>query len=166
LRFTGCGHPEKFPFLTASPGIFDAQASIDMLNVVFHWEGEIALSVKRSSNESNRTARHKLADENDTASPGVSRLSPHVETQIHFFEVAMQRDRKTQETGIEKEKSDNANERLAVFIIDLGAGRNQRFNQNRIDDVIQYRQITPVSGEEWFHAADMAVTERGYRINR
>jgi hypothetical protein len=60
----------------------------------------------------------------------------------------MQRDRKTQKTGIEKQKSDNADERLAVFIIDLRSDRNERFNQRRVDDVIQHRQITPVSREK------------------
>jgi hypothetical protein len=65
----------------------------------------------------------------------------------------MQRDRKTEKTGIEKEKSDNTDECLAVLIIDLCAGRNERFNQSRIDDVIQHRQITPVSGKKWLHVA-------------
>src|SRR6267143_5744016 len=119
--------------------------------MMLHREREIALSIKCTGNEDNRTARHKLADENYTASPGVSRFSPHVETQIHFFEIAMQRDRKTQKTGVEEEKSDKADERLAVFIIDLRSDRNERFNQRGMDDVIQHRQITPVSREKLSH---------------
>jgi hypothetical protein len=63
----------------------------------------------------------------------------------------MQRDRKTEKTGIEKQKSDNADERLAVFIIDLRSDRNERFNQRGMDDVIQHRQVTPVSREKWLH---------------
>src|SRR5438046_1895608 len=66
----------------------------------------------------------------------------------------MQRDWKTQKTCIEKQKSDYADERLAVFIIDIRSDRNERFNQRRIDNVIQHRQITPVSGKKWFHATD------------
>jgi hypothetical protein len=65
----------------------------------------------------------------------------------------MQRDRKTEKTGIEKEKSDNADKCLTIFMIDLRAGRNERFNQSGIDEVIQHRQVTPVSGKKWLHVA-------------
>jgi hypothetical protein len=63
----------------------------------------------------------------------------------------MQWDRKTENTGIEEEKSDNAEERLAVFVIDLSSGRNERFNQSGIDEIIQHHQVTPVSGKKWLH---------------
>src|SRR4030095_5466195 len=119
-----------------------------MLYVVLHGQREIALPVKCTSNKGNRTARHKFADKNHAASPGISRFSPYIETQIHFLKIAMQRDRKTEKTGIEKEKSHDADKRLAVFIINLGASGNERFNQSRIDEVIQHRQITPVSGKK------------------
>jgi hypothetical protein len=76
----------------------------------------------------------------------------------------MQRDRKTEKTGIEKQKSDNADERLAVFIIDLRPDRNERFNQSGFDHVIQHCQITPVSSKKWFHAAGTAITDCRYRI--
>jgi hypothetical protein len=136
LRFAGCPHLEKFPSIPPSPGIFDTQAVINVLYVVFHWEGEIAFSVECTGDEGNRAARHKLADENYAASPDVGRFSPHVEAQVHLFEIAMQWDRKTEKTSIEKQKSDNADKCLAVFIIDLCAGRNERFNESRINDVI------------------------------
>src|SRR6266545_4115615 len=165
LRFAGCAHLEKFPLLSASPAVLDAQFSIDVLYIVLHRESEVALSIKCTGNEGNRTAWHKLADENYTTSPGVSRLSSHVETQIHFFEIAMQRDRETEKTCIEKKESDNADERLAVFIIDLRPGRNERFNQSRIDDVIQQRQITPVSGKKWFHGRVRRSQTSVYGIN-
>ena len=159
MRVAGCADLEKFPFLPTSPRIFDTQAVIDVLYVVFHWESEVAFPVECTSDEGNRAARHKLADENYAASPGVGRFFPHVEAQVHFFEIAMQRDRKTEKTSIEKQKSDNADERLAVFIIDLGPHRNKPFNQSRINDVIQHRQITPVGGKKWFHGGS-AVTLR------
>jgi hypothetical protein len=158
LRFTGRAHFKKFPFLSTSPRISDSQAAIEMLYVVFHWESGITLSVKCASNERNRTARHQFADEHYPASPDVSRLSPHVEAQIYFFEVAMQRDRKTEKAGIEKKESDNADEGFAILKIDLGASWNERFKQSGIDDIIQHRQVTPVGGKERFHAANTAVT--------
>ena len=51
LRFAGCSHLEKFPFLPAPPRIFDTQAVIDVLYVVFHREGEIAFAVKCAGHE-------------------------------------------------------------------------------------------------------------------
>src|SRR5207237_5316974 len=123
-----------------------------MLYVVLQGEGDIALPVKCTRNKSNCAARHKLADKNDPPPPGISRFSPHIKAQVHFLEIAMQRDRQTEKTGIEKQKSDNADERFAVFTIDLGTGWNERLNQSRIDNVIQHRQITPVGAKIWFHA--------------
>ena len=63
----------------------------------------------------------------------------------------MQRDWKTEKTRIEKEKSDDTDERLAIFIVDLRSSRNERFNQSRIDDIIQHRQITPIGCKKRFH---------------
>jgi hypothetical protein len=71
LWFAGCADLEKFPFLPASPGIFDTQLVIDVLYVVLHWEGDVAFSVECTSHEGDRTARHKLPDENYAASPSV-----------------------------------------------------------------------------------------------
>src|SRR4030095_14254321 len=122
-----------------------------MLYVVLHGQGEIALPVKCTSNKGNRAARHQLAHKNYAASPGIGRFSSHIETQIHFLKIAMQRDRKTEKASIEKQKSDDAHERLAVFIIDLGASGNERFNQGGVDNIIQHRQVTPVSGEKGLH---------------
>ena len=151
MRFARRAHLEKFPILSAPPGIFNAHRVVDMLYVVLHGEGKIALPVKCTSNKGYRAARHKFADENYAASPGVSRFSPHIEAQVHFFEIAVQWNRKTEKTGIEEEKSDNADKCLTVFIIDFGASWDKWFNQSRIDDVIQHRQITPVSGKKWLH---------------
>ena len=103
--------------------------AIDVLDVVFHREGEVRLAVKCAGNEGNRAAWHKFADENYTAAPGVSRFFSNVEAQIHFFEIAMQRNRKTEQTRIEKQKSDHAEKRLAIFEIDLGSRRNEPFNR-------------------------------------
>src|SRR4029450_288317 len=124
-----------------------------MFDFMLHREGNIIFSVKRPRYESDCATRHKFSNENHATPPCVRRFSPDVETQIHFFEITVQRDRKTEKTSIEKQKSDNADERLAVFIIDLGARRNEPFNQSRIYDVIQHRQITPVGGKKWFHSA-------------
>src|SRR5437667_3593521 len=122
-----------------------------MLDFVFHRHGEIIFAVAGARDERDRAAGDKLADENYTAPPGVGRFSPHVETQIHFFEIAVQRDGKSEETRVEKEKSDHTEKGLIVFVVDLCTKRNQRREQARIDDVIQHRKVTPVCREKWLH---------------
>jgi len=63
------------------------------------------------------------------------------------------RNRHTHETAVEKQKSNDAEEGLTIFEIDFGAQGNKPRDQAGIDDVIQYRQITPVGSEKWLHAA-------------
>jgi NRAMP (natural resistance-associated macrophage protein)-like metal ion transporter len=59
---------------------------------------------------------------------------------------------KAQETGVEEQKSDHAEESFTVVEIDFSPGWNERSDQTRIDDVIEHRQITPVGREKWLHA--------------
>src|SRR4029077_9208023 len=101
--------------------------------------------------ERDRAPRDKLADENHTAPPGIRRFSPYIETQIHFFKVAVQWDGDTEKTGVEKQKSDHAEKGLTIIEVDLCATRNQRREQARIDDIIQHGEVTPVSSEKWLH---------------
>ena len=123
-----------------------------MFDFVFHRQGEIIFPVTRARDERDRAAGHKLANENDTAPPSVGRFSPHVKTQIHFFEIAVQWDGKTKKTRVEKEKSDHTEEGLTILEVDLCAKRNQRSDQARGNDIIQNRKVTPVSSEKWLHA--------------
>ena len=73
-----------------------------MFDFMLHRECNIIFSVKRPRYESYCATRHKFPDENHAASPCVRRFSPNVETQIHFFEIAVQRNWKTQEACVEK----------------------------------------------------------------
>src|SRR5437667_12701920 len=122
-----------------------------MLYVVFHRQCGVGLAVKCAGNYRDHPARHKFADENYTAPPCVSRLPANIKAQIHFFEIAVQRDSKPEQTRVEKKKSDNAEESVTVFKVYLSTRRNQRCEQARIDDVIQHRKVTPVSSEKWLH---------------
>jgi hypothetical protein len=60
-------------------------------------------SVKRPCHESDGATRYEFADENNAVPPRVGGFSPDVETQIHFFEIAVQRNWKTQEARVEKQ---------------------------------------------------------------
>jgi len=73
-----------------------------MFDFMLHREGNIIFFVKRPRYESDCAPGHKFPDEHHATSPCVRRFSPDVETQIHFFEIAVQRNGKTQETCIEK----------------------------------------------------------------
>ena len=64
----------------------------------------------------------------------------------------MERNGQTEKPGIGKKESDDADKCFAVFIIDLGAGWNERREDTRIDDVVEHRQITPIGGEKRLHA--------------
>jgi hypothetical protein len=73
-----------------------------VFDFMLHRNGNIIFPVKFARNEGDCATRHKFPDENHAAPPCVRRFSPHVETQIHFFEIAVQRNWKTQEPCIEK----------------------------------------------------------------
>src|SRR5438552_8985304 len=123
------------------------------------------LPVTCARDERDRAPRDKLADENHTAPPGIRRFSPYIETQIHFFKVAVQRDRDTEKTRVEKQKSDHAEKGFMIIEVNLCATRNQRREQARIDDIIQHGEVTPVSSEKWLHVMILRL-RRAYRINR
>src|SRR6267378_8687931 len=57
-----------------------------------------------------------------------------------------------EKASIEKKKSNDADKGFAIFEIDLGAGRDERRYDSRIDNVIEHGEITPVRSEKWFHA--------------
>jgi hypothetical protein len=62
----------------------------------------------------------------------------------------VKRDRQPKQARVEKEKTDHADKCFAVFEIDLGAGRDKRREDARIDSVIEHSQITLV-GEKRLH---------------
>src|SRR2546425_10737955 len=108
LRLAGRTHLEGFPFVATPPRKFDFQVTIEMFDFGFHRYCEIIFAVTRARDERDRAPRDKFTNENYTAPPCVSRFPPHIETQIHFFEIAVQRDGKAEESRVEKEKSDHA----------------------------------------------------------
>src|SRR6266581_3271522 len=122
-----------------------------MLYVMFHRQCGVGLAVKCAGNYRDRPARHKFADENHTAPPRISGFFPNIEAQVHFLEIPMQRNWKAEQARVEKEKANNTQKRLAIFVVDFSASRNKGREQARIDDVIQHRKVTPVSSEKWLH---------------
>jgi len=131
-----------------------------MFDLVFHRHSEIIFAVTHAGDERDCATRDKLADENYAPPPCIRRFSLNVETQIHFFKIAVQRVGKTEKTRVEKEKSDHAQEGLTVFKVDLCTGRNQWREQARIDCVIEHREVTPVSCEKWLHSEKRFAIER------
>ena len=63
----------------------------------------------------------------------------------------MQRNRKAEQSRVEKEKANDTQKRFAIFVIDLGARRDERRQNTRINNEIQNGEITPVGGEKGLH---------------
>src|SRR3981081_3234217 len=117
LWFAARAHLERFPFAAASPRIFHAQSKIDMFDLVLHRKREIIFSIKRASDQRDSATRNQFAHKDHPASPRVDGFLADVEAQVHFFEIAMQRNGQPENSSIEKEKADNADKGFAVFII-------------------------------------------------
>lgn len=147
-------HFKRFPVAAASPGIFHVQFEIEVFDVVLHRQREIAFPVKCARNECDGTARNHFANEDDAASPRIRGFFPHVEAQIHFFEIAMQWNRKSKQARVEEEKADDTDKCVAIFVIEFRSWRHQRRDNRRIDNEIEYGEIPPIGGEEWLHAEE------------
>ena len=142
-----------------------------MFDFVLHWHGQIRFAIECPRDGGDSAPGNELTHENDAAPPCVSRFLAHVETQIHFFEISVERNGQAEESRVEKKETDDADECLAVLEIDLRSWRDERRKDRWIDDVIQHREITPVSAEEGFHGRklrinNVTVTDRRHRINR
>ena len=85
----------------------------------------------------------------------VSADFPHIETKIHFLEIAVERDGQAKQACVEKEKADDAEKCFTIIVVELDAGRNKRREDRRIDNEIEHRKITPISSEEWLHGDDL-----------
>src|ERR1051326_745125 len=151
LRFAGRGHAQRFPATAATPLILGEHSTVLVFECVAHWQRQIWFAIKRPRDEGDGAPRNQLANENDTTPPFVRTLAPDIKAQVYFLEIAMQRNGQTDHARVEKEKADNADERLAFVEIDLGFYGDERLEDFRIDGEIEHRQVTPVRGEERSH---------------
>src|SRR5713101_2469354 len=98
-----------------------------------HRQRRIRLSIKCASDDGDCRSRNKLADKDDAAPPFVAALSAHIKAQIHFLEIAMERNGKSDDARVEKKKTDHAEKCLALVEIQLRVARDQRLEDFRID---------------------------------
>src|SRR5437764_7713419 len=82
LRFAGGAHFERLPFPSAPTGIFDAQLKIDMIDLVFHRQGEVVFAVKRARDDGDRPTRYQFTNKDHAASPGVGGFFSNVKAEI------------------------------------------------------------------------------------
>src|SRR5205814_9201978 len=101
--------------------------------VVLRRQREIESRVECAHNEGRGAARNRFANEDDAASPRIRGFFPHVEAQIYFFEIAVQWDRKSKQARVEKEKADDTDKCVAIFVIEFRSWRHQRRGNRRID---------------------------------
>ena len=137
LRVADRAHFQRFPLSTPAPGILHPQFTVDMIDLMLHRQGDVIFAVKSPRNESNRPTRHKLANKNHAPSPGIRRFLSNIESQVHFLEIAMQRNRQTKKARVEKQKPDHAKKCFAIFEVDLGSRRDQGRNDLRIDSEVE-----------------------------
>src|SRR2546423_5202259 len=150
LRLADCSHRQRFPAPAASPLILSKDATVLVLERVPHRQRQIRLAIKRAGDERDGSAWHQLPNENDTAPPFARAFPPDIKTEIHFLEIAMERDGQTDEARIEKKEANDADERLALMKVELGLDGNERLKNFRVDGEVQHCQVTPVRGEKRF----------------
>ena len=102
LRFAGRRHRERFPAFAPPPLIFRKDASVLVLEGVPHRQRRIRLAIKCSRDDCDRRPRNELADKDDAAPPFIATLAPNIKTQVHFLEIAMKRNRQTDDTRVEE----------------------------------------------------------------
>src|SRR5262249_7719881 len=102
LRLADSAHLERFPFSPPAPGICNAQVCIEMIDLMFHWQGDVVFAVKRACDERDRAFWNQFANEDDAAPPHVGRFLADGESQVHFLEVAMKRNWQSEHARIEK----------------------------------------------------------------
>src|ERR1700730_17290684 len=123
-----------------------------MFDFVFHGKGQVTLAVKCTRNDSNGATRNQLTHKDNAAPPGVGGFFADIKAQVHFFKIAMQRNGKTEQACVEKQETDDAQERFAIFKIEFSSRRNEWRDDRWIDNVIEHRKIAPVGGEERLHS--------------
>src|SRR5947207_15352544 len=96
-----------------------------MFDLVLHRQRDIAFPVKSARNQRDGAAGNQFANEDDTASPRIRGLFPHVEAQIYFFEIAVQWNRKSKQARDEEEKADDSDKCVAIFRIEFRYWRQQ-----------------------------------------
>src|SRR5262249_19034898 len=111
--------------------------------------GDVRFVVRPARQLRNRPPRHQLADEGDAAPHFVANPPARVEAQVHFGEVAVIWNRDAAHARPQKLEADDADQRGALPEIEGRAGRDERYEQGRVDAVIQHRQVVPLSRQEW-----------------
>src|SRR5437764_14744878 len=115
-----------------------------------HRQRRVRFALKCWRDDCDRVPRHQLADKDDATPPFIATRSAHIKTEVHFLEIAMEWNGKSDDARVEKKKTDHAEKCLALVEIQFRLTRHQRLQDFRIGDEIQHRQVTPVRGEKWF----------------
>src|SRR5579864_3392374 len=122
-----------------------------MFDVMTHRHGKIWLAIKNPCNRGDGALWHELPHEHNSPPPGVCRFFANVKSQVHFFEIAMQRNRKAEQAGVEKKETDDAEKGLTIVEINFGSRRNERADEFRIHRVVEHGEIAPIRSEKRSH---------------
>ena len=105
-RLIGHARAHSIPCTSYSPGIFCAEKSGSAIDAVRHWQGDIVLVIQSASDGGDCPAGYNLTDEHNAAFDFVSFFSSHVETQIDFFEIAVEGNGKPKDSCIQEAEAD------------------------------------------------------------
>jgi hypothetical protein len=86
-----------------------------VLETMSHRQRGIRLTVERASDHRDRLPRNEFADKRDSAPPVIDIFSADIKTQIHFLEIAMQWNGQAEDSRVEEEESNDAQERSSLM---------------------------------------------------
>src|SRR4051794_12719341 len=93
----------------------------------------------------NGSLRNHLLQEDDPAPNALPCAPPHVESQIHLGEIAVEGNRTPQQPRLEKPESDQTDKGAAMPLIQLHPLRKKWIEQARIHFEGEQHQIPPLS---------------------
>ena len=115
---------------------------------VSHRHGPIRLVVGEPRGARNQRQRDHLSNEDNAVARRLARPAPYIKPQVDFLEVPMKEGGHAEDVGVEKKKSDEANEMTPILIVELSSFGNEGTEHRRIHLEIEQGQIAPLGGQE------------------
>ena len=113
-----------------------------------HRQRDVGFVVKFARGEGDGRARNDFLDEDHAATPAVFRFAPDVHPQVHFFKVAMERNRDSKQPGLQKQEADHRDQNLSIPQIQFRSRGNKGRKRGRFDLAIEHRQMPPLCGQK------------------
>src|SRR5262245_39516918 len=90
-----------------------------------------------------------LFDEDHAAPPAVFSPATDVKPQVDLFEVSMKRNRQAEDTRLQEQEADDADEMAIIPRVEFDAARDERTQDRGMDFIVNHRQPPPFSPEKF-----------------